>query len=187
MPTKRSHTTALCTGTALIVAGGEGEGGAILSTVEVMNTENYQWSTAADLPQPMHGTSATVCGDRMIIYMLGGFYKSETSSTSASKSVYTCSVNALLLSCVPSSKHKKTPNSSVWRQVADLPLARSTCETFHGQATLRNGKTYVTKGGQYVRYSDSNAGRVDSGYPRPIQGMWGATPILPPSTVDSMP
>ena len=37
MPTKRSDTTAMCTGTALIVAGGRGEDDKVLSTVEVMN------------------------------------------------------------------------------------------------------------------------------------------------------
>ena len=67
MPTKRRDTTALCIGTALIVAGGRGLGGRVLSTVEVMNTENHHWSTAPDLPEPMYLASATVCGDQ--IYM----------------------------------------------------------------------------------------------------------------------
>ena len=61
MPTKRKSTTSLCTGTALIVVGGEGVGG-VLSTVEVMDTETHQWSTAADLPQPMYCMSATLWG-----------------------------------------------------------------------------------------------------------------------------
>ena len=47
---------------------------------------------------------------------------------------------------------------------------------FDSMSTLRNGKTYITKGGQFVRYSDSSASTVDSGYPLPIQGLWGATP-----------
>ena len=42
MPTKRKRTTALCTGTTLIVIGGMGEGDKSLATVEVMNTENHQ-------------------------------------------------------------------------------------------------------------------------------------------------
>ena len=50
MPTKRGNTTVLCTGTTQIVVGGLGEAGKVLSTVEVMNTEDHQWSTAADLP-----------------------------------------------------------------------------------------------------------------------------------------
>ena len=60
MPTEREGTTSLCTGATLIVAGGMGDGG-VLSTVEVMNTENSQWSSAADLPQPLYLASATVC------------------------------------------------------------------------------------------------------------------------------
>ena len=68
MPTKRKCTTAVCIGTTLIVAGGRGENGA-LSTVEVMDTETYQWSTAADLPQPMWEKSAMLCGNQFYSYV----------------------------------------------------------------------------------------------------------------------
>ena len=78
MPIKRHGATALCTGSSLIVAGGSP-----LRRVEVMNTETLQWSTAADLPQPLNYTPGAVCGDR--VYIL-----------SHSKSMYTCSVSALL-------------------------------------------------------------------------------------------
>ena len=138
MPTKRQLTTSLCTETALIVVGGKGEGGRTLSTVEVMDTETRQWSTAADLPQPMNTASATVCGDKL--YMLGGaeggYYV---------KSVYTCSVSALLQSCVPSSLEVKFQRTSledkarVWRQVADLLIAGSSCESFHGRLLAVGG------------------------------------------------
>ena len=57
---------------------------------------------------------------------------------------------------------------------------------FDSMSTLRNGKTYVTKGGQYVRYSDSSASTVDSGYPLPIQGLWGATPASFNAGFDAM-
>ena len=96
MPTKRQWTTALCTGTTLIVAGGMGVD-TVLLIVEVMNTESHQWSTAADLPEPMCLVSTTVCGDQ--ICMLGGVDEHSIST----KSVYTCSVSALLQSCVLSS------------------------------------------------------------------------------------
>ena len=145
MPTKRRWATSLCTGATLIVAGGAGDGEA-LSTVEVMNTENHQWSTAANLPQPMYFASATVCGDR--IYMLVGVDECY----SYTKSVYTCSVSALLQSCVPSSleaKLKRTSLSdkaSVWRQVADLPVTRSTCESFHGRLLAIGGTDDSKKG-----------------------------------------
>ena len=132
MPTKRCDTTAVCTGTTLIVAGGRGEGDTVLSTVELMNTENHQWSTAADLLEPLYLASATVCGDQL--YMLGGLNKDGKYTNS----VYTCSVSALLQSCVQSSLIEKV--SIIWRQVADLPVICSTCESFHGQLLAIGGR-----------------------------------------------
>jgi hypothetical protein len=82
MPTKRKSTTALCTGIALFVIGGVGEHEKGLSVVEVMNTETHQWSTAANLPEPMYFASATICRDQL--YMLGGTIDSRYNT-----SVYT--------------------------------------------------------------------------------------------------
>jgi serine/threonine protein kinase len=139
MPTKRKLTTSLCTGTALIVAGGQGEGiSKVLSTVEVMGTETHQWSTAADLPQPMYHASATIlCGDQL--YMLGGISKDFDSI----KSVYTCSVSTLLSPCVKNLQEERSSSvykASVWEQVADLPVTRSTCESFHGRLLAIGGE-----------------------------------------------
>ena len=139
MPTKRKWTSSLCTGTTLIVAGGEGEGYKVLSTVEVMNTEIRQWSSAADLLEPMYATSVTMCGDQL--YMLGGTNKHRTSF----RSVHSCSVSALLQSCVPSSLEATLRGTSledkarVWRRVANLPVTSSTCECFHGQLLAIGG------------------------------------------------
>ena len=69
MPTKRSNVVALCTGTALIVAGGTNNNLQKLQTVEVLNTDTRQWSTASDLPQPLSQSSLTLCGDQL--YLLG--------------------------------------------------------------------------------------------------------------------
>ena len=159
MPTKRKWTTTLCTKTSLIVAGGRGEGDTVLSTVEVMNTENYQWSTAADLPEPMYFASATVCGEQM--YMLGG----DNKEGAYIKSVYTCSESALLQSCVHSSLEAKLERTSldedkasVWRRVADLPVIRSTCESFHGRLLAIGGvysKKYTTAIYMYNSTADS--------------------------------
>jgi hypothetical protein len=138
MPTRRRSTTSLCTGTALIVAGGlGGSGRTVLATVEVMDTETHQWSTAADLPQPIYCGSATICGDQ--IYMLGGISKDHDYM----KSVYTCSVSTLLHSCVKHTQPERAPSAykaSVWKQLADLPIIRSTCESFHGRLLAISGK-----------------------------------------------
>ena len=134
MLTKRRLTTSLCTGTKLIVAGGMGVSGT-LSTVEVMDTDTHQWSTAADLPLLMHHTSATVCGDQL--YMLGGVEVHRYI-----KSACTCSVSALLQSCTPSLKLQRKSledKVGVWRQVADVPVSQSTCESFHGRLLAVGG------------------------------------------------
>ena len=52
VPTKRYGVIALCTGTALIVAGGN-EDYSSGKAVEVMNTETKQWFTAPDIPKPL--------------------------------------------------------------------------------------------------------------------------------------
>ena len=111
MPTKRFGSTALCTGTALIVAGGRNEGGAQLQTVEVMNTWPLQWSTAADLPQPLSYAPGAVCADHVYILSL----KSD------SKSMYTCQVSTLIQSC------RSRPTAKVWNKVAGPPVTRTTC------------------------------------------------------------
>ena len=140
MPTKRRGTAALCTGTMLIVAGGVGEGGVVLSTVELMNTSNLQWSIAASLPQPMCYASMSVHDG--LLYILGGNGKQLTPT----KSVYTCSVATLLH--VPQSNSLSrieedvavTDKSNVWRPVADLPVTSSSSASFSDKLLAVGGK-----------------------------------------------
>ena len=111
MTTERYWAVAVTTGRVLIVAGGRG-----LATVEIMNTDTRQWSTAADLPQSMASASATICGDR--IYM------------SYEKSVITCSLPALLQSCSPkifeAQPSTPSPQGPVWSTVTDLRVKLAT-------------------------------------------------------------
>ena len=146
MPTKRCLATALCVGTALIVAGGRGEDRVVKKTVEIMNTESCEWLTAAELPEPLFCSSAVLCGDR--IYLMGG-KDQYNQSTSA---VYTCSLSALLKSCksrflrahnpmllepLVSPSHSKP---SVWSRIADLPVVGSTCVSLKGQVVAVGGR-----------------------------------------------
>ena len=73
MPTKRYLTVAVCNGKSLVVAGGSigyknprlSSQRISLSTVEVMDTETLQWSTASSLPHSLYQASATLCGDQV--------------------------------------------------------------------------------------------------------------------------
>ena len=129
MTTKCCLAIAVTTGRALIVAGGEGDRG-YLATVEIMNTDTRQWSTAADLPQPMYSASATVCGDR--IYMCDG------------ESVITCSLPALLQSCSPkifeAQPSTPSPQGPVWSTVADLLVKLSTLVSINNRLLAIGGR-----------------------------------------------
>ena len=139
MPTKRGSTAVVCSGRSLVVAGGLGKGIKSLSTVEVMDTETLQWSTASSLPHPLHQATATLSRDQ--IYMLGGFDLAESS-----KSVFTCSLAALLQSCQPQSLVARLKTLSlasgpkVWHQLADTPVTFSPCASLHGRLLAVGGR-----------------------------------------------
>ena len=139
MPTKRWLTAVLCSGRSLVVAGGVGEGRQKLSTVEVMDTDTLQWSTASSLPRPLYCASAKLCGDQ--VYMLGGFDQNDERS----KSVFTCSLANLLQSRQPQSLGAQLKTLSlasrpkVWHQLADTPLTLSTCASLHGRLLAVDG------------------------------------------------
>ena len=139
MPTKRWFSTTVSSSSSLVVAGGIGERDNDLRTVEVMDTEALQWSTASSFPHPLCSATATLCGDKL--YMLGGWVQSGRS-----KSVFTCSLATLIQSCQPQSlggRLKTLPLASrpkVWHQLADTPYALSRCVSLQGQLLSVGGQ-----------------------------------------------
>ena len=140
MPTKRSNTAAICTGTSLIVAGGQGKGAPVMAMVEVMNTWTNQWSTAAHLPEPMWAASTAMCGDR--VYVLGGWDKN--------RSAFACSLSALLHSCKSKSStltkrrfktqhSRKDDGGAVWKRLANIPVTWFACVSFNNQLLVIGG------------------------------------------------
>ena len=105
MPTRRSSSIVLCKGTALIVAGGDNPVDGTSKTVVVMNTETHQWSTVADLPQPLSQAPGIICGDDLYILY---------------NPVYKCSASAL----IQSSRSKS--RVGIWNQIA-IPSVNYTC------------------------------------------------------------
>ncbi|KAL9964457.1 hypothetical protein ACROYT_G028102 [Oculina patagonica] len=47
---------------------------------------------------------------------------------------------------------------------------------FDAMAIFPDGKLYVTKGTEYLRYSNPSSLQIDDGYPKPIKGDWGNVP-----------
>ena len=120
MPTKRKLTAVTCSQMALVVAGGE----PILSTVEVMNTDTLQWSTASSLPNPLYNPSATICGDRVYL---------EGRNPQRKMAVFTCSLSTLLQS---------QPSQPVWCPITGLPVEYSTIVILNGQLLAIGGKKH---------------------------------------------
>ena len=78
------------------------------------------------------------------MYMFGGV----NSDHRYSKSVYTCSVSALIQSCIALDSHEAKLNSEtsdmvnktgLWGRIADIPFTQSTCESFRGQLLAVGG------------------------------------------------
>ena len=141
MPTKRFCVSALCTRTALVVAGGSFGGNQKLNRVEVLNVETRQWHTAPDLPESLSESSLTLCGD--LVYLLGGVDKQNADTSS----VYSCSLGTLLFSTGSRSLGRRLKSSfirskegGIWNRVADLPVKRSTAVTLYGHLLAIGGR-----------------------------------------------
>ena len=137
MPTKRDGTAAVCSGKSLVVAGGSGVDHKLLHTVEVMNSETLQWSTASSLLYPLYNASATICQDH--IYLLGQDRSNER------RSVLACYMTDLLQSCRPQSLGPRLETltlQEVWHRVTDLPVCSSSFTTLCGQLLAVGGCDY---------------------------------------------
>ena len=127
MPTKRDTSAALCTGTALIVAGGKNEDSTILKTVEVLNTDTLQWSTVADLPEGLYLAPIAVCGDQ--VYIKGVY-------------LYTCSVTTLIQPGKPAPDTSVNQTSKAWRMVAKPPVIDAPYLSILGRLLVVGGSKF---------------------------------------------
>ena len=121
MPTKRYGMSAVCiqVEAALIVAGGRNNESVLsgLQTIEMMNTNTLQWSTAAGLPQPLKFAQTSACGDQ--IFIMGN------------SSMYTCSLQALLQSCKSFLASFRNRGARVWKEIAAQPVILTACVSIH--------------------------------------------------------
>ena len=122
MSTKRAHPAAANTPTHLVVAGGtlplSRDG---IATVEVLNTETLQWSTASSLPEAVHFPQMTTCG--------GCLYLADHKSN-----VFSCSVEDFLKST------NSSDGGSVWTRLASIPVEEdSTLATLRGRVLAIGG------------------------------------------------
>ena len=123
MPTKRMFPAAANTPTHLVVAGGRKKAaGFSLVTVEVLNTDTLQWSTASSFPKIDDYHHLTKSGGR--IYLTG-----------QSNDVFSCSVEDLLKST------NSSDDGSVWTELARIPTQwESSLATLRGHVVAIGGR-----------------------------------------------
>ena len=119
MPTKRRFCTAVYANPVLIVAGGMNLLAPFYATVEILNTNNKQWSSVSSLPFRTTRPSASICGEH--IYLHAGHV--PWSSSKEATSVVRCSLSSLALF---------TPKSDIWEKIASLPVKGSKLVTVKG-------------------------------------------------------
>ena len=130
MPTSRASSAAATTPTHLVIAGGKTKIRDYLATVEVLNTETLQWSTACDLPRGVDGSQMTLCNGR--------FYFSGNAGRVYDNFIWSCSFEDLLDSCKPTST-KSRDGCCVWTRLADIPVHSTRLTTLKGHVLAVGG------------------------------------------------
>ena len=172
MPTKRALTAVVCKGRGLVVAGGYGDGYTTLATVEVMNTDTLQWSTACSLPHPLSDATATVWQGQ--VYLGGGWDEHGYSA----KSIFTCSLRALLTTGAKMKALSQNGNHPAWQMIDDLPVKCSTCVTLKGRLLAVGGEdSDETNNNIYSYNTGTNSWEVISHMPTPRH--WCLVTVLP--------
>ena len=166
MPTARCDLAAVCRGRNVIAAGGR-DGGRKLSTVEILDTDLRQWSSATSLPHPMYVASITVCGD--LLYLLGGYDQNDRTP-----SVLTYSITDLL------HQQQETANQpAVWRRAADAPYYVSTAVSVGGQLLAIGGRDEALKDtSAIVAYNPASDSWQDMGHMTTPRS-WPLVALLP--------
>ena len=158
MPTPRQNVACITTEQALVVAGGFA--GDPLDTVEVMNIDTQQWTTATSLPQKISRLSGIVCGD--ILYLAGG-----NSGFENSNSVFSCSIPDLV---PPPNKigsrlrRSFSRSHNVWKESFSLPVTQSTLASHSGELLAIGGSNdmQTPTSDVYRYYSDTDSWNIVS-------------------------
>ena len=127
MPTARDSPATVTTPTHLIVAGGND-----LPTVEILDTNILQWSSASSSPEALLNPHISLCGKHLYLCQYD--------------TIFSCSVEELLKSCKPAST-KRSDGDSVWAELADIPVPYNTSlTTLRGQVFTIGGSDQLDGG-----------------------------------------
>ena len=135
MPTPRAQPASATTPTHLIVAGGTtGPFSKGLSTIEILNTNTLQWSSASSAPRALIFPHTSLRGERL--------YLTERDA------VFSCSVEKLIQSC--------NDGGSVWTKLTNTPVScDASLTTLMGQVIALGGSDQGMPSGVIHSYDGS--------------------------------
>src|SRR5918911_4090703 len=138
IPTPRTEVSATAVGDSIYVIGGFDKYGLPTNIVEIYNTKNNTWSSAATLPHPLHHTAAATSFDGKV-YVVGGYLDSQWTPS-----------NRLFI---------YDPFENQWREGKQMPTARGALT-----ANFVNGILYAI-GDQSLSSSSSPSGILTTNEP----------------------
>ena len=144
MPTNRYNPAAVYTNNTLVVAGGRNKDSLSLTTVEILNTANKQWSSVSSLPVGMYRPSATICGDYVYIH--------SRAKNQEKNSEYKCSLEQLVQS---------QPSSTIWEKITLLPVSWSSLVTVNDHLLAVGGDEANDRTSNIYQYINTSWAVVD--------------------------
>ena len=161
MHTARSSCSAVVHNEWLVVAGGWSASHAMLSSVEVMNTNSKQWYAGPPTPKPWNSMKTATVGDEC--YFMGGY----DATRSPTNTVYSVSLFALTTGL-----NSSTRKGQIWKEISGLQTTRSTPLSIRGSLLAvggndKDGKTataihlYQPDTGEWVKVGDLPTPRWD--------------------------
>ncbi len=143
MPTARWKPGAVYANKTLVVAGGKTISWYgvynLLTTVEILNTVNRQWSSVSSLPVNMYYPSATICGDYVYIH--------PRTNDQEKNSVYKCSLEQLVQS---------QPSSATWENITSLPVSCSSLITVNSHLLAVGGEKAHSRTNNILEYINAS-------------------------------
>ena len=158
MPTAHSRSSVVVYKEWLVTAGGWADGNALVSCVEVLNTESKQWYAGPSTLIPWYGMKTAVVGD--IGYFMGGC---NIIGCASIKTVYSVCISTLISQIT--SKASSGTDREIWKEIPGLQLIYSTPLSFSGSLLAvggwdkdRNATTaihrYQPDTGEWVKVGD---------------------------------
>ena len=176
MPTPRRSTACITTPHIVIIAGGVGNDYA-LNTVEVMNINAKQWTTAFPLPQKLWQLSGVVIAETL--YLSGGY-----AENTPSKSVFASPLSSFSSGCGTLGSRlrrsfSRQQTQSPWKEICSLPVTLSTLASVGGCLLAVGGKDDSDVSTSNVYQYDSLSDTWSVAYQMACKRSWCLAVTLP--------